>query len=313
MKRIIPILLALLLLTGCSGKPDPSKEPDGESYTFTDDLGRSVTVASPKRVAPLLGSFCQTWCLAGGTDLVAASADDAWDDFDLGLPKDAVNLGGTKDLSLEKLLAAEPDFILASKNTSQHLEWQDTLEKTGIPVAYFDVTDFADYLRLLKICTDITGRPELYEQYGTKVEEQVNAVIARRSGIEDAPTVLSLRASASWIRAKNSEGNVLGEMLRNLGCVNIADADGTLLENLSLERILEADPDYIFFVQSGDDTEGTEQNIQRFIAENPAWQELSAVKEGRVYTLPKELYNLKPNERWGEAYEKLEAILSGEV
>ena len=54
-----------------------------------------------------------------------------------------------------------------------------------------------------------------------------------------------------------------------------------------------------------------EDNLNRFFAENPAWQQLTAVKEGRVYTLPKELYNLKPNDRWGEAYEKIENILSG--
>ena len=30
----------------------------------------------------------------------------------------------------------------------------------------------------------------------------------------------------------------------------------------------------------------------------------------KVYYMDKNLYNLKPNHRWGEAYEKLEAILA---
>lgn len=72
------------------------------------------------------------------------------------------------------------------------------------------------------------------------------------------------------------------------------------------------DPDYIFFVQQGDDAEGTKANIESFIAENPAWSELTAVKNGRVYMLEKALYALKPNDRWGEAYEKLEGILADE-
>ena len=38
----------------------------------------------------------------------------------------------------------------------------------------------------------------------------------------------------------------------------------------------------------------------------------TAVKEGKVYLLEKPLYALKPNDRWGEAYEKLEEILSNE-
>ena len=48
------------------------------------------------------------------------------------------------------------------------------------------------------------------------------------------------------------------------------------------------------------------------IEKNPAWSELTAVKEGRVYLLEKELYALKPNDRWAEALENLERILTDE-
>ena len=307
MKKCISILLLLLLLSGCGA----SATPEAEGYTFVDDLGRTVVVSSCDRVAPLLGSFAHVWHLAGGE--VLASADDAWEDFDIPLSEDAVNLGMTKELSLEKLMEAEPDFVIASVNTAQQLGWKETLEAAGIPVAYFDVSDFDDYLRLLKICTDLTGRTDLYEQNGTAVQGQVDAVLdaaARRVEEQGAPTVLSLRASATYIRAKNSQGNVMGQMLKNLGCINIADSEDSLLENLSAEYILQADPDYIFFVQSGDDREGTERYLRRFFEENPLWQELTAVKEGRVYLMEKQLFNLKPNHLWGEAYETLEAILS---
>ena len=327
MKKLLSLLLCLVLFAGCaapaapevsesvpeaSETPPETTEDAPEPVTFTDDLGRSVTVENPRRVAALLGSFAQVWYLAGGT--VCASADDAWDDFGLPMAPDAVNLGMTKDLSLEKLLGAEPDFILASANTSQHRQWQETLEATGIPTAYFDVVDFPDYLRMLEICTKITGRQDLYQEKGLNVQAQIDDAI-RRSVVRlqggEGPRVLSLRASATYIRAKNSQGNVLGQMLAALGCQNIADSDDSLLEDLSVEHILIADPDFIFFVPSGDDTAGMEANLNRFFAENPAWQQLTAVKEGRVYTLPKELYNLKPNDRWGEAYEKIENILSG--
>ena len=125
-----------------------------------------------------------------------------------------------------------------------------------------------------------------------------------------APKVLFLRTSAMSIRAKNSQDSVLGEMLDALGCINIADSDESLLENVSVEHILKEDPDFIFFAQVGDDMDEIKANVQKFIDENPIWQELTAVKEGRVYYMDKALYNLKPNDRWGEAYEKLEQILS---
>lgn len=321
-RKLLWLLMAVLLCAGCQQKvEEPAAEqeiveeqPETQGYTFTDALGREVTVENPERVAALLGSYADIWYLAGGE--IIASADDAWDDFDLPLPEDAVNLGMTKELSLEKLFEADPDFVLASSNTKGNVEWLETLESAGITVAYFEVNDFSDYLNFLKICTEITGRSDLYEKNGLAIAEQIEDVIAhseeRIAKNGEAPTILSLRASSTFIRAKNSKDNVLGEMLASLGCVNIADNEESLLENLSVEQIILQDPDYIFFIQQGDNEEGTKENINSFIAENPAWSELTAVKEGRVYLLEKELYALKPNDRWAEALENLERILTDE-
>lgn len=318
MRCLCVVLLVLMMVSGCGGKA-PQDAPVSENeagtenagVTFTDDLGRQVTVKEPKRVAALLGSYADIWYLAGGT--VCASADDAWDDFDLPLPENAINLGMTKKLSLEKLFEADPDFVLASSNTQQNVDWLDTLEKSGINVAYFEVNNFEDYLHVLKIYTDITGRADLYEKNGLSIQNQIQDVIdTSKKRIADAgkaPTVLSLRASATWIRAKNSHDNVLGEMLAALGCINIADSESSLLENLNMEYIIQMDPDYIFIAQQGDPT-GIQDHIDSFIQENPAWSELTAVKEGRVFVMEKPLYTLKPNDRWAEAYEKLEGILS---
>ena len=51
------------------------------------------------------------------------------------------------------------------------------------------------------------------------------------------------------------------------------------------------------------------ETLQQTLLNDPAWSGLKAVQEGRFYTLEHSLYNLKPNARWGEAYEKLADIL----
>ncbi len=307
MKKRHIILAAMFAFLCCLAACGRAAGPAAESiYTFTDDLGREVSVDSCERTAVLLGSYADMWILAGGS--VCAAPEDAFDDLDLPLAEDTVNLGATKRLSLELLLSSDPDFVLASTNTPQHLEWQEAIEGAGITVAYFDVSCFEDYLRMLEICTDITGMPERYEKYGTDIQEQIDEILERNA---DRPpqTVLMMRASATSIRAKKNEGNVLGEMLESFGCVNIADSDESLLENLSLESIMLQNPDKILIVQSGDDMEGTKENIENMFRENPLWNELEAVKNEQVYFLDKHLYNLKPNARWAEAYEKLEEIL----
>lgn len=309
-KRVPVILLTMLALSSCTGSPDSTNQTADigqSSITVTDDLDRQVTVAPPKRVAAMIGSFADIWCLAGGKDTLIAAANETWTNFDLGLSEDVINLGSVKTPSLEPLLAAEPDLILASCNTSSNLQLMDTFEEADIPVLYFDVEAFDDYLRMLDICTQLTGCPENMELYGYAVKERADAAIARQT--KDAPTVLYIRASGSGCTVKGSTGNVLGEMLADLGCINIADSDQSLLENLSLETILAANPDYIFAVLQGSDKDQAQSVLEQTLLSNPAWKTLDAVASGNFYTLDHTLYNLKPNARWGEAYEKLADIL----
>lgn len=310
MKKFLCFLIVLAcLLTACGGSGQPVETASDTAVTFTDDLGRAVTVEDPQRVACLIGSFADIWHLAGGTDTIVATAADTWTYFDLPLKDGVVNLGATKELDLEQLIACQPDLILASCNTAGNVALRDTFGEMGLTAAYFDVSTFADYLRMLKICTDITGCRENYARYGTGVQEQVDAAVARANG--SAPKVLYIRATGSSCKVKNSQGSVLGEMLADLGCVNIADSEDSLLEQLSMEAILKEDPDYIFVVLQSADPDAAQKTLEDTLLSDPAWAALTAVEEGRYFVMDPTLYNLKPNERWGEAYAQLADILYG--
>ena len=318
-RRLAQVLLSGVLavsLVACMGQPsqqdgaESSEKGSGEAaVTFTDDLGREVSVeGTPQRAAALIGSFADVWCLAGGQETLVAAAEDSWTQFELDLDRETVaNLGEVKSPNVETLLAAEPDFVLGSTKTAADVEMMDLLEELGIPVAYFDISSFEDYLRMLEICTQLTGCPENFQQYGVQVEEQVEA--ARSRAQEPAPEVLYIRATGSSCKVKNSQNTVLGEMLADLGCVNVADSETGLLENLSLETIVALDPEWIFVVIQGSDPTDAQQLLESTLLSNPAWSGLSAVKEGRYHVMDQRLYNVKPNARWGEAYEKLADIL----
>ena len=310
MKRRIFCILTILCLTlaACAPTaPAGSGSEQTQSVSFTDDLGRTVTADPPRRVAALIGSFADLWQLAGGADTLVAAADDAWTSFDLNLDEDVVRLGGVKQINLEQLAAAQPDLVLASSNTAAQLDLLPALEQLGLNVAYFKVAEFQDYLHMLDLCSQLTGDTERFDQYGLAVESQVQAARDRADG--SAPTALYIRATGAGCKVKNSRDSVLGEMLRDLGCVNIADSDQTLLEQLSLERILQLDPEYIFVVMQGADKTGAQQALDQTLLASPAWQSLTAVQQGRYYVMDDRLYNLKPNARWGEAYEHLADIL----
>lgn len=328
MKRIFPALCAALLLAGCGAQtaveststaPAATAETsaestatpeatDGTTLTFTDDLDREVTVpVQPQRVAVLLGSYADVWCLAGGQDTLVAAADDAWTDFDLNLGDEVSNLGSLMEPNLEELIAAQPDLVIASSNTTSNVELLPSLEDLGVPVIYFGVNSFNDYLEMLDVCTQITGETQNYQTYGLDVQAQVEKAKEQDDG--SAPTVLLLRSASTSCKVKNSKGTVLGEILADLGAVNIADSDTSLLEDLSMERIIADDPDYIFVVFQGSDQDAAQKTLDAALTSNPAWDTLSAVQNGNFYLMEKELYHLKPNARWGEAYQKVADIL----
>lgn len=308
-KLICCLILSFLLLNGCGTSNDEvaSETVSETGVTFTDDLGRQVTVDHPKRVACLIASFADIWCLAGGAEQIVAATDATWTYYDLPLRDDVVHLGAAKELNLEQLLACEPDLVLASCGTDRNVALEETFDQMGINVAYFSVNSFEDYLRMLKVCTQIAGNAENYETYGIAVQTQVENALLRADGTR--PSVLYIRATGSSCKVKNSEGSVLGEMLAALDCENIADRDNSLLEQLSIEEILLADPEYIFVVLQSADPADAQEVLETTLLRNPAWKSLTAVREGRYYVMDPNLYNLKPNARWGEAYEQLADIL----
>ena len=305
-------------LSGCANGTGKNQDDAGElqnqdvvisgtSVTFVDDLGREVTVDTPERVVCLTSSFADIWHLAGGVEQIIATTDSTWKYFDLPMREDVINLGSSKEINLEQLIACEPDLVLASCGTDRNVELESILTKMGIVTAYFEVDNIDDYLRMLDVCTKITGKEENFVKYGSDVKAHVEREIERVDGSK--PTVLYVRATGSSCRVKNSQDSVLGEMLANLDCENIADRENSLLEQLSVEKIMMEDPEYIFVVLQGTDSSKAEAILESTLLSNPAWSELTAVKEGRYYVMDANLYNMKPNARWGEAYEKLADIL----
>ena len=302
MKRILALLLICTVLSGC-GAAEAPKSRDG--ITFTDSMDRTVTVSAPQCVGICSGSLAECWLLAGGE--IAAVTRDAVTERKLDLPTDYIDLGSLKEPSAEAILAAELNFVILMSSLPNHLALAETLEKSKTTYAYFDVENFSDYLKLMKIFTDITGCSDLYEANAATLQPKIKATIENGKR-EDAPTVLILRTSSSRVKVLDSSFMV-GGMVKEFGCVNIADSDSSLLTELSLEAIVQADPDYIFISCMGDPEEGQAQ-LEASLTSNPIWDTLHAVENNRVFWLDKELFHQKPNARWGESYEILAELLS---
>jgi len=301
---LLIISLFAQVLTGCNAQPE-AKNSNKYYYSFTDSLKNTVNLkAKPQRVVSLVGSYAETWILAGGS--LAGVTNDVITERKMDLPDDTKVVGTIKEPNLEEIIALSPDFVLLSPDIESHGKISEVLEKSDIPFAFFKVEHFEDYLDMLKICTDITGNKELYEKNGLAVKKQIDAVLSKIDK-KNNPDILFIRAFSSGAKAKNDD-NMACRILNDLGTVNIASKHKSLLEDLSMEEIIQEDPDYIFVVTMGD-SEKALKALKDGIEKSPAWKDLSAVKNNRYIVLPKELFHYKPNAKWGDSYEYLAKIL----
>lgn len=307
-RRVFLILLCGALLCGCAS-PNP---PAAEGITFTDDTGAEITVPKkPEKVAVLLSSLADLWITAGGrVDVtVGETVERGFVPSDVILVDD----GAGKTINLEALIAAGPDFVLYASDIGGQLECADALRAAGIPAAGFAVEAFGDYLSLLKLSTEILDTPENYETYGLQQKQRVDALLEKARNAAEQPEILFVRAgsSAKYTKAKTAENHFVCGMLKELGTVNIAEKAPVLLDGLSIEEILLSDPDAILFTTMGDESAGAA--YMDSLIGDPVWQNLTAVQQGRVYQLPKELFQYKPNSRWDEAYAYLIELLYGDI
>ena len=294
-KRLCLLCIALLLLPSFAG---------AEGAALVDDRGAAIPATAPQRVVSLYGSYAEAWAQAGGT-LVGATEDAVSErGMDLGT---AQIIGTTKEPNLERILALDPDLVILSLDIAAQVSAAEVLEAAGVPCAAFRVDTWQDYARMMDVFTALTGRRDLYEAVIPPLEAAIGETVASAQA-QNAPTVLLLRAYSTGVKAK-ADDNLAGAMLEDLGCVNIAAREPSLLEELTLEAIVVEDPDCIFISVMGGDEEAALAVVEETLGQNPAWQGLTAVKEGRVYVLPRDLFHYKPNARWAESYAYLYELL----
>lgn len=316
------VLGGLAGLLACASVPAWAREAvaadGGVPGEFVDDLGRTVAVRSLDRVVACMGSFAKVWELAGGS--LVGVTDDALVDYpELDLPDDVGVVGDFSELNLEAVVALEPTFVLLSaasggrgKGGSQ-ADLVDSFDELGIPAACFQVTVFDDYLRMLQICSDLTGRADLYELNGSEVGERIAEIVAQVPDADadaGSPLVAAMIMYSGGARLQGS-ATLVGSMLADLGAINVADQDPSLLSDYSTESLLACDPDFVLVIPLGNDVEAARQSLESQTDGDPAWGALTAVREGRFYTLDPALFQYKPLERWDESYRVLWGYLYG--
>jgi iron complex transport system substrate-binding protein len=197
-----------------------------------------------------------------------------------------------------------------SADLAAHLKLEESLIQAKLDYGYFRIDTFGDYKAFMGQFCALSGRDDLFSKNVLETEKRINT-IRQKIPENNSQTVLLLRVYSTGMKAK-SDDNIAGLILKEFGLKNLADIHPSMLEDISLEQIVTDDPDFIFASTMGS-VKDAEKYLENNITSNPAWEELTAIKNNRYVVLPKELFHYKPNEKWDKAYEFIAKLIFPEI
>lgn len=329
LKLLSLIMVFALILTACSQKDvndnglneiENSNQVEQDEYgisledeyiKFVDGRGEKVKITSkPEKVVVLFASFIDIWLRNGGELVGMVEPSEGYI-----MPSiEGVKTVGTRaSISLEEVIALDPDLVILSSNTSAQLDMIAPLEGAGVEVMALDYSYKEDYFKISKLFAMINDKLDNYENQAKNIRDGIQEII-NKIPEEDNPTAIIITSTKSNISVRTAN-TTLGEMFKDLKVINIADLSNSEEGNkdFSLEKILEDDPDFIFVQTLGSDLDAVKKKLKTDVQSNSAWNSLSAVKNDRYIILAKDLYTYKANHRYKDAYEELAKILYPEI
>ncbi len=184
-----------------------------------------------------------------------------------------------KHPSVEVIVALQPDLILAASYTTHDLVQQ--LNDLGLPV--LTLTIFSSIEGIEKNIRTIgrrLGEPKQAEALIIEMKARLKSVSDRISEIENRPGLLSYSLEG-WTSGKET---TFDEIVTLAGGRNLAAEAGIVKSpKISLEAVLEWNPDIL--ILNAWQPEDSNTNNKKLLA-HPALQTVSAVKTGKVYSVP---------------------------
>lgn len=298
MNRIFLLLIIFITtsLAGCSSCVTTPAARNMVKVRYENNLYE--VPAKPSRVVLLSSALTELWINAGGEDSIAACPLSGGLSLDLRskLRKDIIDIGSSTTLSLEKVLAAEPDLVIGLSNYALNDRMKTAIENSGIPFLPVKNVYLQDNCNILKLFGEILDKQKLASAKIKSLEQRLDNEKTRRNG-KKAKKVLMIWGTPNSIMLVTPNSRH-GELLRLAGGQNIvppANKDHGYIP-ISLEYIMEQQPDMIIFNNHGD-TQKIEVKLQQELMSNPAWNGLKAVRERQVHLLPEEIFPINPGLR----------------
>lgn len=246
------------------------------AITVTDDLGHDITVNTPvRRVVSLSPHTAELLFAAGAGDQVAGAVRYS------NYPEAARNIprvGDTHNLDIEKIVSLNPDLVIAWQSGNGRAIIK-RLEELGYQVYVSEPTSIKTIARTIRDLGKISGHSQTSTQASLRFIRELHELEHEYAGRRPVNTFYQIWNEPLFtVNGKH----LISEVIRLCGGRNIFHDLHTLSARVSLEAVLQADPEVII-------ASGADDKRPPWLQDWYQWPSMQAVKNHHIFFIPPDL------------------------
>lgn len=293
---LLPVLF--LFLSGCG--QNTAENSENSAYTaIIDQMGRKVLVPDlPQKIVSLSPSNTEiAFALGLGGRVVGITDHCDYPPETEKIPR----IGGFANPNVEEIIALEPDLVLAS---SLHEKEVKKLETLHVPVIVLSPHSVEDIFEGLTLVGKATGNTKQAQKTISEIKDAFQRVEKKIAALEESKRVRVYYEVYSEPLMSAGSSSVIHEIISLAGGKNIFSDVHEKYPKVSPEAVINRDPQVIMFPHY----HGSEKYMSGLFKERPGWNEISAVKNGKIYGVNDSIFS-RPGPRVAEAVEEAAKLL----
>jgi len=274
--RLLPGLLLLSALPLAAGA-------DAATRTVVDQTGRTIRVpADVQRLITLAPNLTEIVYALGQQDRLVGVTNQCNYPPQVG---GKARVGDVVNPNLERIIELKPDLVLGS-TSGNRLETVTALEQAGIPLYGSDARRIEDIFTSIREIAGLLAVPEAGQPLAAQLEERLFALDRSLLGAPRPKVLLVI-----WLEPLITTGpdTFLADLVRRAGGESISDDLQQNWPRLSLEVVVERDPDYLVLPRIPQ----LEARLAQ-LSQAPPWAELRAVRRHQIVWLDEALIRPGP-------------------
>nr|WP_326188019.1 Fe(3+) dicitrate ABC transporter substrate-binding protein [Exiguobacterium indicum] len=277
MTALTLLVLSSLMLAACSGQAEQKNE---KTRTITHEAGKTKVPEQPKKVVALEFSFVDALDELGITPVGIAQENKTDVSGLLGKDIEFTEVGTRQQPNLEVISSLQPDLIIGDFNRHKGI-YKQLQEIAPTIILKSRNATYEENIDSFKTIAEAVGKTKQMDDRLALHEERLQAAKKKVDPKDDRKVMVGVFRADSL--TAHGETSFDGELLEKIGIENAVTKTAEPTVTITLEQMVKWDPDVIFMAEA-------DPKLLKEWKDNPLWNQITAVKNGEVYEVNRDLW-----------------------